>query len=212
MNAFYVWNPITISQDSKTLEFVVSNGDVDGISQDKKFIESILEEIGADIEVQDWSITPCRSGYYSEYLDEDDWRDAWLLVWKISVTASHEIKRVPDIKDLWKGVNSTGDDWLEVVDDDAVDCLIVSDFDDELSMKEAVQSVLNDNKMKSMRKKYSAEKPKISCAKVLNKYYQVQVDLGKFPASFFSGDPDYAKLILSLCQEKGGTVSFSTRE
>lgn len=212
MSAFYIWNPYVIPNYPRTLEFVLTNGDVDGIAQDKEFIESLLKDIGIKVGIANWSIEPYRSNYFSEYLDEEDWRDIWQVIWKVKVETIEEIGSLPKKKIPWIETNATGHDWLKRPADNAIiGCLVIADFNSETALKKAQEAITVDRLLKQMQKKYSVGIPTFSGSEVIGKYKQLQVDLGKFPGKFFASGPDYAERVIELCKKAKGTVHYAAR-
>src|SRR5258706_3268118 len=150
MSAFYIWNPYIVSHYPKALEFIVTNGDVvDGIANDKEFIQHLLKDIGIEAKVVSWSIEAYRTRYFSDYLDEDDWRDIWQAVWKVSVITSEEITSPPKITRPWTGTNATGHNWLDdPADDSVIDCLVIVDFKSEAALKKAQTAIATNSGLK----------------------------------------------------------------
>jgi len=192
---------------------VVTNGDVSDIAQDRKFMQGLLEEIGICETPTKWSVTPCRSKYYSEYLDEEDWRDIWQLVWKLQMTIDQPV--CPEIKANslipWTPTDVTGDEWLKVVDEDKTTCFVVSDFNNDADLRKAKAAILSNPQVEKLREKYRLDIPAFSYTKVLGKYKQLQVSLGQFEKNFYALGADYAEIVLSLCQDLGGTINFDER-
>jgi hypothetical protein len=212
---YYIWNPYLVPDHHKSLEFVLTRGDSNQIAKGtKEFIENILKDIGVNERVAKWSIYPCRSKYYSEYLGEDDWRDNWQIVWKVHVITTTNIGELPKIKEDAIGTDATDDSWStkNVLDDtDKVACLVIADFDNEAALKKA-QDTISGNDLKEMRKRYSAGKPTFSRSVVSGKYHQLQINLGRFPGDFFAKGADYAERVIELCKNAEGTVHFEDRK
>jgi len=214
MSAYYIWNPYVPPDHPKTLDFVITNGDVpNGIPRSKEFIERVLKDMGIEANVASWSIEPYRTSYYSEYLDEDDWRGIWQLVWKARVVTTKEIGKLPEMRVPWIGTNATGRGYWEGPDDDAaVGCLVISDFDSEGALKKAQAAITDSDELKEMQQRYSVGAPAFSRSEVLGKYQQLQIDLGEFSGEFFAQGADYAQRVMELCQQAKGTVHFEARD
>jgi hypothetical protein len=208
MSMYHIWNPYVSTEKPQILEFVLTSSDNDVVAKDNFFIEALLRDLGIQTSVVDWSIEPCRSKYYSEYLDSEDWRDVWQIVWNVRIIGNQKIDDLPVAKSPWLGTNATGYEWCETPDDDAViSCLVVSDFNNATDLKKAMKSIVGDELI-DIRNQYQVALPTFRYFEVLGKYKQLQIDLGKFSGSFFSGESDYAQQVMDLCKKAKGKVHF----
>lgn len=213
MSAFFIWSPCIMPGDPKTIEFIVTNSAVAyGIARDQEFIEHLLRDIGLITNVSNWSIKPYRSNYFSEYLDEDDWRGIWQIVWKIRVTTTKKIRTSSKLKKPWIDSNATGKDWWDGPDESAaLGCLVICDFMSEAELQKAKAKITDDIILQQMRSQYSVDKPQYSRSKYLGKYEQLQIDLGQFTREFYSKGADYAMRTLELCKKAGATIHYEDR-
>ena len=102
----------------------------------------MLADLGIKLPLKSWSIDPYRSKYYSDYAEEEDWRDRWPIVWLVRVATVSEIGAIPKLKGQSIGTNAAGTGrWEGPGDDDAVGCLVVADFPDGESLKSAVTAI-----------------------------------------------------------------------
>jgi hypothetical protein len=210
MSAFYIWNPYTAPANPKVLDFMLTNGDVAGIPQDEKFIQSVLKDIGVEASVKSWTIKVYRTNYYSDYLGEEDWRDIWQPVWKLHVVTDEEIRALPKRKTPWMGTNATGKNLLDRPDRNAIiSCLVISDFKSEAALRKA-QSALTNADFKQLQAQYSAGEPQFSRSEVLGKYKQLQIDLGEFGEEFYASRADYAEQVIEICKNAKGIVHYKT--
>lgn len=212
MSTFYIWNPNIVPNQINALDFVLTNSNVNGIALDKAFAESILKDISVEANVTAWTPVPYRSNYYSEYIDEEDWRDIWQVVWKVRVETSSKINTLqPHSLVSWIPTDAIGEEWLDKPDGEPVGCLAISDFDSEAMLQKAQAKIANNALLKKMREQYLVGEPIFSRSEILGQYQQLQIDLGKFEDSFFQKGADYAELVLKLCKQMGGTVHFEDR-
>lgn len=212
MSAFYAWNP-SIPKNSNMVECVVTNGDItDGIACDAGFIAALLHELQVDAQPAHWTITCCRSKYYSEYLDEDDWRGIWQIVWKVSITTVNPIKRKRQPRPVipWREANITGDEWIRGPAGKVM-CLAVSDFPNQTAMENAQQAMLNDTAIREMQRASSLSESVFQYTKMLNKYPQLHILSGEFDDDFYAHGAPYAERVLQVCQQHGGTLNFAER-
>jgi hypothetical protein len=215
VSLFYINYPHVLPEDQHTVEFALTYGAGDSIARGtKKFMQELLDDIGLKGDVVKWTLQPCRSKYYSEYIGAEDWRDNWSVVWKIRIQTAQKLDSLPISEPLIE-TNAFDSTWTisnTLKDDAEVDCLIISDFDTKISLEETQKTILNavtKDGLKKLREKYARELPTFSQVKIRGKYHQLEVNLGKFSGSFFAQGADYAEGILKLCQKMNGAVNFS---
>jgi hypothetical protein len=211
MSAFYLWDPYLIEGSDRDLGFMITNGDVTGgIFRSKDFLEALLRDAELEVEVDRWSIEAYRSKYYSEYLDGEDWRDIWPVVWKVRVRAAREIGRMPKMSHRWIESNATGPNWTQGPKADAsVGCLVVADFADRKDLEKAEQAVAG-GELEASRREHSAKPPSFDRAH-LKRFWELQIDLGEFPGRFFSEGAPYAESVINTCEKAGGRTHFEQR-
>ncbi len=213
MSAFYIWNPY-ILPNNENLEFILTNGNTGyGIFKDSEFIQNLLSDLKIEAKIETWSVVPYRSNYYSEYLDEHDWRGKWQIVWKFSIFMKECIVKLPAINVPWIATNATGQKWWDGPDDnDPINCLVISDFDNNIKLQKAQKAINQEKNLALLRTRYSVRLPKYSYSEVLGKYKQLQVDLDRFPAIFFKQGADYAEEVLKLCRQFNGIIHYQEHE
>lgn len=214
MNIFYIWNPIIVPRQPKTMEFVVTRGEAFSLNKGtKKFFQTVFEALEIEAKVDDWKIKMYRSKYYTDYLGEDDWRDNWQIIWRVRVTANSNIKSLPNTDEPWIGIDETDTTWETAPDDDdeTVGCLVVADFEKKSELENAKKRIREDNEVKKMQKKYSVGEPEFAVSETMGLYPQLQIDLGDFPGKFFARDADYAEYVMELCRKENATTHFAER-
>jgi hypothetical protein len=207
MSAFYVWDP-SVSDDKRHVRFILTNGDVtSGTFDEAEFAASVLQEMKVDASIKSVSVTPFRSRYYSEYLDEDDWRAIWPVVWSYDLELRKPIVswRVKSTEPL--GTNATGTGRLVPgpKDKDVVACLVCAKFSSATRAAKATTQAESDADCEEFRGKYKVGRPKVRQSK-LGKSVQLQLDLGRFSAQFFAKGADYAMRVQEVCEENHGVV------
>lgn len=211
MSAFYVWNP-SIPKNSNIVECVVTTCDTPGIARDYDSIAALLHELQVDETPEHWTITCCRSKYYTDYPDSTDWPDIWQIVWNVRITTARPIRRKRQPRQVipWREADIWGEDWIKEPAGKVM-CLAVSDFPNQTSMQNAQQAILNDSAIQAMQRASSLSAPVFQYTKVLNKYPQLHILLGEFDADFYAHGAPYAERVLQVCQQHGGTLNFSER-
>ena len=214
MSALHIWNPYIGPDQPGKLEFILTRSDADAIAEGtKEFVEELLRDIGAKAEVIHWSIKPYRSNYYSDYLGINDWRGTWEPIWKVAVETVSEFDPLPEINSPWIETNAVDGSWLfttRLRDDADINCLVISDFDDEEALRK-VQVAIERGDFRELQERYSVGTPIFSRSEVLGKYKQLQIDLGKFPSEFFASGADYAESVIKLCKQLKGTTHYEGR-
>ena len=211
MSAFYIWNPCIATNKQNQLEFVLINGDVSGIALDKPFAQHLLKDIGIEAEIQQWEAKPYRSLYYSEYLGEGNWRDDWPIIWKVKIEMKEPIQSELSQRSVpWLPTNATGDVWKELVKGEVVGCLVVSDFKDSALLQKTIARLKEDSRIEDFEHRHHTDSLNFSQSRVLNKYEQLQIDLGQFPDAFFAEGARYAQYVMHICQQQGGSIHHET--
>src|SRR5215203_4623600 len=158
MSIFYIWNPIIVPRKPETVEFVLTRGDAFSVNKGtKKFFQAVFEALKIKTKVADWKVKKYRSKYYTDFLGEDDWRDNWQIVWRAQVTATTDIKSLPEMDEPWIGIDENDTTWKTTVDDEdeTVGCLVVADFKNKSDMEKAEKEIKENAKAKKMQEKYS---------------------------------------------------------
>jgi hypothetical protein len=216
MSAYFIWDPHVISDDPKTLRFILTRGDADAILEGtREFMEALSKDIGLELKVERWVIDPARTQYYSEYLDEEEWLDTWQIVWNVRLTATQNIGSIPAQKVAWIETNATDASWStdkHLTDDAVVSCLVIADFRASKDLEKATAAVASNGTLEKMRAKYSVDAPIMENYDVTGGYKQLQINLGKFPGEFFASGADYAKSVMDLCKKAKGSLNFQARK
>jgi hypothetical protein len=204
MAALYLWSPTLV--DEKTVEVIVTRGDLNGIAHGtKELAAGVLETLGVDADVASWTVTPYRSKYFSEYLGEDDWRDTWQPVWRLAIEATTAVDKVPALAANGLGTEA-GDDTAipenSLSDDAEVSCLVIGDFgsddDAEKAKAGATETMEKDGR----------DAPQFRDIALATGAHQLQIDLGPFPATFYSEGAPLAEHVIEACEHAGGTTHF----
>jgi hypothetical protein len=212
MSAFYLWDPYTLPSNDSVLEFVLTNGDVAyGILRAKDFVEALLADLGVKRQAKKWSLHPCRSRYFSEYLEGDDWRDVWPIVWRFQVELDGPLGALQERKDPL-GTNATGHDrWDGPEKDDPLSCLVVADFRTKSDLEKAQKAILTDKRRAEMQREQRVGDPVLSYGTAWDRHWQLRVQLGVFPSSFYADGAKYARYVDRLCERAKGTTHHSKR-
>jgi hypothetical protein len=211
MSSFYIWNP-RIATDSDQVECIVTGCDVPGIPRSEAFISFLLGELGVDAKPESWNVTWCRSNYYTDYRDEPDWQDVWQIAWRLVITMGRLVppKRFKRPAVPWLEIDFTGEDWLKKPDHDLT-CLVNADFGKEADLQTAREAILGDPGIREMQAQSGSGQPVFAYTRVLGKYYQLQIMLGRFADTFYENGADYAGRILEICRRHKGTTHTSER-
>lgn len=196
------------------LTFVLTYGVIDSLAHGtKEFAEELLQDIGLpDAGATNWVLEPYRSKYYSDYLDEDDWRGIWQVVWKMSISVQLPVPINAFDKFLFETSADDGS-WSNAnsLDDEApLNCLIVSDFENEKILNKAKSEITRffSESSKQFSNQYTIQNPQFSRIDIYKGYKQLQINLGKFDHRFYEEGAIYAESILSICQNLGGIIHY----
>jgi len=206
-----IWTPYNVPARPQSLGFIMTGREDYDIGRgSQSYIQNLLRDIGVDATPVEWSITPYRSSYYSEYDDEDEaWRDRWRLVWCVQVAADRLID-LPRLEELSIGTNARDDSFSqnEAVDDaPTFKCLVVGDFEDEAARDQARSAVGGDD-LRDMREQLGVGLPTFTYLEVGDQFYQLQADLGSFPTAFYANGADYAMRVIEIYKSARGITNF----
>lgn len=208
MDAYYIWSYQSTSSIAPIIKFIITNGSMTGrVDEGKAFYEGVLHDLGVERQVKEWTTTPVRSIYFSEYIGEDDWRDNWQIVWKCHAVLEGDESVKFATHDLFVGTDAYADNWQGMPkDDDPVPCIVIADFETEVELQDALDTI-EATDFSQMRSKYGAGNPVFNRFRVLDRFIQIQIDLGVFPLEFYRDDAQYALHIIKICEEAGGIVN-----
>jgi hypothetical protein len=203
VNDYDLWNPFAAG---RTLEFVITMAEGGEIgSGTGAFVSQLVGQIGVEGNVEAWSLTTCRSPYYTDYLDSDDWRDRWQVAWKARVELDRDVE-LPELPpdgivpaDAEDASWSEENDFLKL---ESARCLVVADFPEPSALEHAQAAI-----ELGLRSSTSAS-ASFGQSRGMLKYPQLHVDLGEFGNEFFTEDAPAAQPVLALCAEYGGSLNF----
>jgi hypothetical protein len=214
MAGLYLWSPCLLPDIRSMIEVIVTRGETSGIADGtSEFARAVLEGIGVKADVSAWTVTPCRTKYFSEYLGEPDWRDNWQLVWKIRIQTTMPVDRLPELKQNGIGTDAGDNSWSpdkRVKDDDAVRCLVIADFKTE-NARSSAEAAVAQCFSADVRERYRVGPPELRHARIPPKIEQLQIDLGLFAGRFYADGADYAETVMDACKKAKGTVHFQQR-
>lgn len=182
----------------------------DAINQGSElFCKTILSSLNLNVVVKSWEVIVCRTDYFSDFIGEDDWADNWQIVWRLKIYTS-EIS-IPEIKlpNVFIALDLDDDSWSfseRVTENDITNCLVISNFlnkkDREIAM-EAISTYCSSFKVEAATVTLSFLK-----LELLDKYFQLIIDLGRFNPDFYKNGATYAKAIQNICKEYGGLSHY----
>jgi hypothetical protein len=179
----------------------------------KKFCQGILQELNLDLTVKSWNMEVCRTDFFSDYIGEEDWTDNWQIVWQLKIdTVETNIKKVR-LPDVFIESDIDDDSWASqerVTDESISQCLVIGNFLNQGDRNKAIGKI-SENYLKADTSD-AIKKPVFLKSKVLDKYFQIVINLGSFPPDFYSQGAAYAKAIEKICKESGGLVHYSLLE
>lgn len=177
---------------------------------------SFFNKIFTDLKISgmpvSWKIQVCRSDYFSDFAGEDDWRDVWRTTWRAKVKTQIDIDKIPMIKGPFIESEAMDESWVyqkRVTEYSMTNCLIISDFDSIKKLKDSADKISKLNLDPS--EDYIEARIKLETVKIMDKYYQLQIDLGKVKPTFYSKGAMDARMIQKICKSEGGIIHFQER-
>lgn len=211
MSMYYIWHPYIVPEQPNSMELIITRGDAGDLGKvNKKFIETLLRDIGLKVNVTKWTSTRYRSNYFSEYLDEGNWEDIWQPVWRVRLSTTKKIASLPKMSQLWLGTNAmTTRRVVAKKTEDKAPCLVISDFKRPAALRQTQETIVADEQIKRMQRRYKVGPPAFTHVRVLGRYPQLQIDLGVFSNDFYARGADYAERVIKLCKKHKGAVHFA---
>jgi hypothetical protein len=212
MSLFYLWNPSINTERPEVLDLVLTRGDSYGLNKGTaSFLGSVVAALGIQADIVRWSITTCRSQYFSDFIGEDDWRDNWQLVWKLSMTARKNIGEITPTAEPWVGLDVLDDTWKIAPDDHsaAVEGLVIADFRTVAAREKARATIARHAGIERFRERLGLAAPTFSTGMAYGKYPQLLIQLGQLPGAFFADGADYAESVTEVCTKAKGSVHYS---
>ena len=213
MAGLYLWSP-TLKESRNAIDIIVTRGDIGGIAEGTKdFSQGILKTLEIRANVQNWIVTQYRSKYFSEYLDETDWRDIWQPVWKIRINTKQTID--PPAVQWENGIGTDAGDgsWSankRTRDTANTRCLVIADYRTTAARRSAEAAIATAS-LAGQQARYGIavpDVPDISHTELPHDVHQLQIDLGVFSWQFFAEGAEYAEEVMKLCKKRRGTVHF----
>ena len=210
MSAFYVWSPSKSDNNASVVEVLLTRGDTDSIAEGSMaFGQEIIKSIGLDDRVTGCAVKAFRSNYFSEYLGESDWRDVWQPVWKVEIAVNKPNVLVPQLRTNGIGTDAEDESWTpqkRLRDDTMLNCLVIADFKNSKGRERARNAIVESGAAGPTR-----IIPTFHETRIVNKYEELQIDLGPFPARFYSEGASYAESTIDICRRLKGSVNFQQR-
>jgi hypothetical protein len=202
---------LNICQDSPNeVSLILLDDTGDSIANGSKgFFEQIFADLKIPAVPLSWEMQVCRSDYFSDFAGEDDWRDVWRTTWIAKVKTQEKIDKIAMIKDVFIESEAMDESWVyqkRITADSITNSLIISDFDSIQKLNKAADKI---NKIKlDPSDDYIEPRIKIDTVEIMDKYYRLQIDLGKVKPTFYSKGAADARKVQKICKDEGGTIHF----
>ncbi|MFD2565654.1 hypothetical protein [Aquimarina rubra] len=199
----------------KSVEMVLFDELGDAINKgSKSFCQSILSYLNLNAIVKSWDIVVCRTDYFSDFIGESDWADNWQIVWKLKIYTSEINTSEIKLPDVFIGLDLDDDSWIfseRVTENDTTNCVVICNFLYEANRTKASEAIFNYHST-FIKNEVNIEIPVFLKLTILDKYYQLIIDLGNFKPNFYKNGAEYAKTVQNICKEFGGLPHYSLIE
>ena len=196
---YSVWYPFPAGNDPPAVEMWLTPANMRNIgSGTDELVAGLLEAAGVSARVVRWSMRRFRTSYFTEYLDSDDWQDVWQPAWKVRAELAEPAffgKRAPGgeydanvVDDSWSPDNDTG----RIL---AAPCLVLADFPDPDALGRARKDVAE-----------LAPGVRLAEGRALDRFPQLEIDLGDRPASFYEEGAGDAVALAEVCRSLGAST------
>ncbi|MGB1251723.1 MAG: hypothetical protein ACPG8W_13985 [Candidatus Promineifilaceae bacterium] len=213
MSLFYVWNPIVLVDDERISRVAIIRGQTDAILNGTvEFVEQILAEWGINQTIVRWEVIACRTTYFSDYLDEEEWQDRWQSVWQLEVELANVSVR-PKESDEWRPTSAVDASWSfdkRLKQDTPRTCWLIADFAEQETMQAARAALESDEPCRAYQQTLGVATPVFYEGISHGERHQLQLDIGRFDQAFYASGAEYAAYVLKKLMDCGASVHYST--
>lgn len=198
---YLLWVP-RVTSDGTAVRFNVTPGSVDRWPvEDPEFYATLLADLGVDGRPVRWSADLYRASYHGPDAPVGDPRVDWKRSWRVTVHADP----APEPR-VFEEVHETEafDAGPEAPEPADVPCLVVADFatrGDADAARAAVAPEIAGGDAACETIEVDGTPP----------FWQLQVEVGRFPQAFYDADAPLARRIQARCRELGGWTTFEER-
>jgi hypothetical protein len=204
MSAFSLWHP-HFSPNHQTLQVYSLNGDVTGgINQDDQFITQVLSDLGVQQPPAHYTFRPFRTKYYSYYVNEADWQDNWVLLWKVQIDLTVPLTELPKYFDAYIDTDAYGENWVdEPAESEPITCLVMANAPTSTTLHTCIDQLKHNFDTTGWRFEVFEY---VEHGEHGQQYAQLEIDLGKFPSQFFADGAPLATQVMAVCERHGASV------
>ena len=148
------------------------------------FFNTILEDIECAPIAKKGKIEMCRTNYFSEYPEEDDYRGEWRAVWEATIELKEIIKQeLPLLDDIYIQSDAFDESskFLGSFNAEYTTCILLADFE-ELNKLEKTQELIKENQ----KMKYPDQFLEFRMILIAKSYYQLMINLGEVKINFYT--------------------------
>lgn len=200
---YLVWTPRIISQPGYTLAVRFNITPLSAFEWpigNKKFYNHLLQDIGIYTFPTAWDVVAYRSRYHDN-LNSSNWMDLWTRNWCVSVETDQKIN-VSDIPKFQEGYET---DAFAVakpfLEKECMNAFVLADFPIFEKLEHAIAAI----------QRLPGLEPQFEAIEVEKLFWQVQINLGPQPLSFFEYDTPIVDNIDNIIRTHGGWPTFEER-
>ena len=171
------------------------------------FFETILADINCPVPVKEGHIQFCRSDYFCEYPEDNDFRGTWRALWEVKLQLKEPLKKCPSLECIF--IESEAFDHRSIFmgtnPDDLTFCMVIADFSTQEKLLEAEKQIMLKN---SLEMHLPLE---IRHAIITEEIFQLIINLGLVEREFYENGALDARIIQKICKKQGGTCHYRDR-
>ena len=171
------------------------------------FFKTILEDISCSNQTKEGNIRFCRSDYFCEYPEDNDFRGTWRALWDLKLQLKKTLKEPILLDDVF--IESEAFDesskFMGTTPDDPTFCVIISDFSNMKDLLEAQKQIASKN---SLEMNLPIE---MRSTMIFEGISQLIINIGIVEKSFYEEGALEARIIQNICKEQGGTCHYTDR-
>lgn len=176
------------------------------------FFTDLVHETGVSGDAVGGQVRAYRTSYHGEIDSDASWLDQWPLNWLVTIQLEGSVN--PGAIRFEEGYESYA--WARdparyerEPSEAEVDCIILADFGKREGGEKAIELI--EGLRKTEPQAQALDSLDFEWVEVEERFWQIQIALGRFPASFYQEGAPFARRIEQACRAAGGWTTFEDR-
>jgi hypothetical protein len=205
--AIYLASPSVDIENRTTLDILFFSEWERDYKGTPAFFKTILKDIDCPVRAKEGNIRFCRSDYFCEYPEDEDFRGTWRALWDIKLQLKKPLKESVLLEDVF--IESEAFDesskFMGTTPDDLTFCVTIADFSNMEDLLEAQKQIDLKNNL-DMNLSIEMRSTVIS-----EGLFQLIINIGLVEKSFYEEGALEARIIQEICKKHRGTCHYTDR-